>query len=342
MAKGHISAAIIHTAGDGYVLNELVSIKGGTAGMVKVTGLLGQAPTTLQITNPGQGYISSSDVATVATVGQGLTLDIIVGVSVGWGPVPGQGTIQEHNRWGNIVRMRTIQAKAQAPQKLLGTTARAHPSATIWTYVKHKVAALADFWATQLTAGERTDWDNLASGPGNGFDKFMRWNTLGYREDTILTNIRGQNYGDVDSPLLWEYEPCMPIAPTSIVDPDDNGLTIAFVGQDKLHFTNITVEPNPSTQDRLIVLYSTRPWDTFWNQTANPLLRLAVYVFHHPDNAWLPSWPSPAPLNPDKALWERTIGGAVTGQKITAGYRYIAIGPTSIPGPLHFATYNVF
>lgn len=332
---GSIFLVTIANPGNAYTNGDIVGIAGGTGGKLKVYSDASGKATALQINKVGTGYISTAGLGTTGGTGTGLTVNVAVATNGGVGIPPGSGAIQQTLPNGGMVRQRTIQHQHPGNGSYLGSNLIADANALLSRYERLKLASLAQFWLNGLSGADRTNWE--AFGPSaNGFNNFMHYNLLAYSVATLNTPpFLGQNYGDVTAQDFWNFSPAQPHAPTTSTNPLKTSLILTFTGNDRFTFTSITATASVTAFAEEILILGTRPWNSFWNKSTNPLIRLGRYFASASGQVFMPTDPNDTGTEPLQNLWQRVIGGAVTGQQITYGYRFMRSTRQGRPGPLH-------
>ncbi len=241
-----------------------------------------------------------------------------------------------------MIRQRNPHPHRTPAVRQLGSNRVADPGCSIWRYNMTKLSRLSSYWALNLTGTDRATWDT-AGFTSNGFESFLQQNLCGYQLSPGLTEpVLGQNFGDATDCSSWTFDPPIPLFNPLGHGPTKLTLTLVITGNDKFTLTDLTGSGDVTTRAESVTIYFTRPWKVTYNARMNPLLRCGKFLCSASGalSFYLdPSETNPAPL---KTLFERVIGGAVTGQKVTYGWRFSARRlPVSYCGPLHTATATV-
>lgn len=339
---GALISTTIHTPGSGYAAGQILGVASGSNGKIQILSVIASAPFAIKVYNSGKGYLDATNVPATGGTGTGLTLDIAATNAVGLAPPPGSGSIQQKTNSGETIRQRTIQKTFPGNQHYLGSLLRSSPEANLFSYNKRKLHSLAAYWERQLSGGDRLAWDAAAPLGLNGFDYFMRLNLTGYAINNATLPVLGQNIGDVTSPAAWVFTPCLPLVVAGWHTPTKTSLVLTFTGRDLFSLTDLTGSASVTSRAEHITVYSTRPFTSNQPDAMNPLVRLGRFVASASGAVSFFLDPNDSTSAPLKTLWERVIGGAVTGQKLHYGYRFNSVQtPVGISGALHVATTTV-
>lgn len=144
----------IVNGGGGYTVGDIINVTSGVGGQVQATTVITGNVIAVAVVTPGDDYQTGEVSATTGGSGTGLLLLI------------GAERLQ-------TVRQRTIQHQRSTSATYPGPIWSTTPVQTLSQWNRKTLSRFADYWATVLTAGDRSNWDAVAGAYPNGFEAYM-------------------------------------------------------------------------------------------------------------------------------------------------------------------------